>query len=69
MSWIEVFGSRLERWHIRGWMHERFREVLSQQSAPWIEVSGSVAERLAEVLPHVDRVLATNTLVIGADSE
>ncbi|KGN30531.1 cytidyltransferase [Knoellia sinensis KCTC 19936] len=32
--------------HVRPWMTERFREVLSGQPAPWIEVRGSRAERL-----------------------
>ncbi|USQ79201.1 AAA family ATPase [Ornithinimicrobium faecis] len=27
--------------HLRGWMSQRFREVLDTQSVPWIEVSGS----------------------------
>ena len=33
--------------HLRGWMTERFRERLRD---PWIEVRGSVAERVDQVL-------------------
>ncbi|MDP3714575.1 MAG: AAA family ATPase [Mycobacteriales bacterium] len=36
--------------HLRPWMTERFREVLRQQPAPWLEVRGSVADRVAAVL-------------------
>jgi nicotinamide riboside kinase len=36
--------------HLRPWMTQRFREVLASQSAPWIEVSGSVSARIAAVL-------------------
>jgi NadR type nicotinamide-nucleotide adenylyltransferase len=32
--------------HIRGWMTERFREVLAEQPAPWIEVTGASRIRL-----------------------
>ena len=37
--------------HLRGWMTARFREVLEAQDVPWVEVGGSVEERLATVLP------------------
>lgn len=39
--------------HLRGQMTARFREVLAAQPARWVEVSGAVPERLAQVLPHL----------------
>ena len=39
--------------HLRPWMTARFREVLAAQPAPWIEVSGSVESRLADVLAEL----------------
>lgn len=44
---------------VREWMHERFREVLGQQSVPWVEVAGTISERLGAALPHVEAVLAS----------
>ncbi|QTE30902.1 AAA family ATPase [Pengzhenrongella sicca] len=44
--------------HIRHAMAERFREVLAQQPAPWVEVRGSRAERLAEAATQVTALLA-----------
>jgi NadR type nicotinamide-nucleotide adenylyltransferase len=36
--------------HLRGWMTQRFREVLAAQPVPWIEVRGPVEQRVQEVL-------------------
>ncbi len=36
--------------HLRAWMTQRFRERLQP---PWIEVRGSVAERVEQVLSAV----------------
>lgn len=47
--------------HIRADMQERFREVLAAQSVPWLEVRGSVAERLAQALPAVRAAVARAT--------
>jgi HTH-type transcriptional repressor of NAD biosynthesis genes len=33
--------------HIRGWMTERFREVLDSAETPWVEVRGSRRKRIA----------------------
>ena len=44
--------------HLRGWMTQRFREVLAAQPAPWVEVTGTHDERLAAALGHVDALLA-----------
>ncbi len=41
--------------HIRADMQERFRAVLAAQPVPWLEVRGSVAERLAAALPECVR--------------
>jgi NadR type nicotinamide-nucleotide adenylyltransferase len=41
--------------HLRGWMTQRFREVLAAQPVPWIEVSGDVESRVVEVLARVAR--------------
>ena len=32
--------------HLRAWMTQRFRDVLADQPAPWIEVRGTLSERL-----------------------
>jgi NadR type nicotinamide-nucleotide adenylyltransferase len=44
--------------HLRGWMTERFREVLAAQPAPWLEVRGTPSERLRTAVGHVDALLA-----------
>jgi NadR type nicotinamide-nucleotide adenylyltransferase len=44
--------------HIRHAMQQRFRDVLSVQPVPWVEVRGSVAERVVRSVPLVDQVLA-----------
>lgn len=44
--------------HIRADMQERFRAVLAAQPVPWLEVRGSVAERLAAALPAVRAAVA-----------
>lgn len=36
--------------HLRGWMTQRFREVLDAQAVPWVEVRGSREERVEQVL-------------------
>ena len=43
--------------HLRGWMTERFRTVLSAQSVPWIELRGNSLERCAAALSAVDGLL------------
>lgn len=40
--------------HVRGWMTERFRQVLSARPEPWIEVRGDRSARLAAATAHVD---------------
>jgi HTH-type transcriptional repressor of NAD biosynthesis genes len=45
--------------HLRGWMTERFRELLAAREEPWLEVRGSRQERLAAAVAAVDRVTAT----------
>ena len=42
---------------IRGWMTERFRQLLRERSVPWIEVRGTHAERMAQAAASVDGVL------------
>ena len=44
--------------HLRSWMSERFRQLLSAQSIPWIELRGLPAERCAAALLAVDAMLA-----------
>ena len=44
--------------HLRSWMTGRFREVLGEQPAPWVEVSGSREARLAAGIRAVEEVLA-----------
>jgi nicotinamide riboside kinase len=43
--------------HLRAWMTERFREKLSAQRVPWLELRGSPTERLAAALAAVDEAL------------
>jgi NadR type nicotinamide-nucleotide adenylyltransferase len=43
---------------LRPWMTGRFREVLAGQPVPWQELRGDRAERLAQALAAVDRLLA-----------
>lgn len=44
--------------HLRSWMTDRFREVLGDQPAPWVEVSGSREARLAAGIRAVEEALA-----------
>ncbi|MDE9364978.1 AAA family ATPase [Luteipulveratus sp. YIM 133132] len=44
--------------HVRGWMQERFREVLAAQAVPWQEVRGSHAERMGAAVAAVDALVA-----------
>jgi NadR type nicotinamide-nucleotide adenylyltransferase len=44
--------------HIRAAMQERFREALAEAGAPWLEVSGSVTERVAQALPAIATAVA-----------
>ncbi|HVF05575.1 MAG TPA: AAA family ATPase [Frankiaceae bacterium] len=39
--------------HLRGWMTERFRAVLDGSGVPWVEVRGSVADRVAAALAEL----------------
>jgi NadR type nicotinamide-nucleotide adenylyltransferase len=43
--------------HVRGWMTQRFREVLAGRDEPWLEVRGSRSERLRAAVAAVDRVV------------
>ena len=43
---------------IRHAMHQRFREVLADWGTPWLEVSGSHAERMAVATAWIDMLLA-----------
>ncbi len=43
---------------IRGWMHQRFRDLLTAGPVPWIEVRGAPEQRLATAVREVDAVLA-----------
>ena len=43
--------------HLRSWMNERFRQLLSAQSVPWLEVRGSPTERCAAALSAVNALL------------
>ena len=45
--------------HIRHAMQQRFREELGSQSAPWVELRGSCAERLAAAIAIIDPLLAS----------
>jgi HTH-type transcriptional regulator, transcriptional repressor of NAD biosynthesis genes len=42
---------------IRGWMTDRFRQVLSTRRSPWLEVRGSRVSRLAQAAAVIDRQL------------
>jgi HTH-type transcriptional repressor of NAD biosynthesis genes len=44
--------------HIRHGMQRRFRETLAGQAVPWLEVTGSVPERVAQSAVAIDRMLA-----------
>ena len=44
--------------HLRGWMTQRFREVLASGDVPWIEVGGDRDKRLRTALEAVDGLLA-----------
>lgn len=45
--------------HLRGWMTQRFREVLDAQAVPWVEVRGSREERVEQVLRLTSEVHPT----------
>jgi len=44
--------------HIRHDMQQRFRDTLAAQAVPWVEVTGSVPERVDQSAGHIDRMLA-----------
>ncbi len=44
--------------HLRTAMQQRFRDELAAQPVPWLEVAGTVAERLEAALPAVTHALA-----------
>ena len=44
--------------HIRHAMQQRFRDTLAAQPVPWLETTGSVADRVAQASAAVDRMLA-----------
>lgn len=45
--------------HIRHSMQERFRELLEEEGIPYIEVRGSIEERLAQALPVCEALLSS----------
>lgn len=44
--------------HLRGWMNQRFRDLLNQQKSPWIEVHGNPPERCQIALAMIDKLMA-----------
>ena len=44
--------------HIRSSMQQRFRDVLAAQAVPWIEVRGSVDERVAAARPAITEAVS-----------
>ena len=44
--------------HLRPWMTQRFREVLTAQRVPWVELRGDRETRLTAALQQVDLLLA-----------
>ncbi|WP_233199644.1 AAA family ATPase [Cryobacterium sp. N22] len=44
--------------HIRHDMQHRFRQTLAGQQVPWLEVTGSVPQRVAQAAVAIDRMLA-----------
>ncbi|WP_394552727.1 AAA family ATPase [Agromyces sp. MMS24-JH15] len=44
--------------HLRHGMQQRFRDVLAARTVPWIEVRGSVAERVDAALPAIEAAVA-----------
>jgi nicotinamide riboside kinase len=46
--------------HIRAAMQERFRDALAVSGVPWLEVRGSVAERVAQAVPAVEAAVAAH---------
>ena len=53
--------------HLRHAMQDRFREVLAAQDAPWVEVRGTPAERLAQALALVEPLLDRPAVARRAD--
>src|SRR5690606_26018714 len=47
--------------HVRHAMQDRFREVLAAQPVPWLELRGSVADRVAAAVPAIEEALAAAT--------
>jgi NadR type nicotinamide-nucleotide adenylyltransferase len=43
--------------HVRAWMTERFRAVLTERGTTWVEVHGSRADRLAAAVKSIEGVL------------
>jgi NadR type nicotinamide-nucleotide adenylyltransferase len=46
--------------HVRAWMTERFRAALSSRTEPWLEVTGTPANRLVEATTRIDALLDTS---------
>jgi NadR type nicotinamide-nucleotide adenylyltransferase len=42
--------------HVRGWMTQRFRDVLAARSEPWIEVTGRHEDRLRAAIRAIDEI-------------
>ena len=41
---------------LRSWMQQRFRDELKKRPEPWIEVHGTVDQRIAAVSAEIDRL-------------
>lgn len=48
--------------HVRGWMTERFRDVLAARSDPWIEVAGSHECRLRAAVRAIDEICCPSSV-------
>lgn len=46
--------------HIRAWMTNRFRDELSQNNLPWVEVSGTRLQRIESSMAAISEHLGTN---------
>ena len=49
--------------HVWHGMQERFREMLAEQPVPWIEVRGSVLERLAATTEFLEPLLGRSNRI------
>lgn len=49
--------------HLRTAMQQRFRAELAAQPVPWLEVHGTVTERVAAAAPRIDRAVAESLVL------